>query len=99
MGAIVLRRATPRRVTASGGLTRPSFRHIVAPIRRFERSLHHFQDGRQEGDMATDFRVNGRAVSADLPDGTRLLWVQRDRLKLTGTKSGSGAAQSGACPG
>src|SRR3989449_2468605 len=87
----------PRRVTASGGWTGPSFRHIVVPIRRFERSLHHFQDGQQEGDMAIDFRVNGRAVSVDVPDGTRLLWVLREELGLTGTKYGCGAAQCGAC--
>src|SRR2546426_11958207 len=47
--------------------------------------------------MAIDFRVNGRAVSVDVPDGTRLLWVLRERLKLTGTKYGCGAAQCGAC--
>ncbi len=47
--------------------------------------------------MAVDFRVNGRAVSVDLPNGTRLLWVLRERLKLTGTKYGCGAAQCGAC--
>jgi isoquinoline 1-oxidoreductase alpha subunit len=47
--------------------------------------------------MAVDFRVNGRAVSVDVPNGTRLLWVLRERLKLTGTKYGCGAAQCGAC--
>ena len=47
--------------------------------------------------MAVDFRVNGRPVTADVPDGTRLLWVLRERLKLTGTKYGCGAAQCGAC--
>jgi isoquinoline 1-oxidoreductase alpha subunit len=47
--------------------------------------------------MAVDFRVNGRPVSVDVPDGTRLLWVLRERLKLTGTKYGCGAAQCGAC--
>jgi isoquinoline 1-oxidoreductase alpha subunit len=47
--------------------------------------------------MALDFKVNGRAVSVDVPDGTRLLWVLRERLKLTGTKFGCGAAQCGAC--
>ncbi len=35
------------------------------------------------------------AVSAE-PD-TRLLWVIRDHLKLTGTKFGCGIAQCGAC--
>ncbi len=47
--------------------------------------------------MAVDFRVNGRSVSVEAPDGTRLLWVLRERLKLTGTKYGCGAAQCGAC--
>ena len=47
--------------------------------------------------MAVDFRVNGRPVSVEAPDGTRLLWVLRERLKLTGTKYGCGAAQCGAC--
>jgi len=47
--------------------------------------------------MSIDFRVNGQAVSVDVPDGTRLLWVLRERLKLTGTKYGCGAAQCGAC--
>ena len=47
--------------------------------------------------MAVDFRVNGRPVSVDAPGGTRLLWVLREQLKLTGTKYGCGAAQCGAC--
>ena len=47
--------------------------------------------------MAVDFKVNGKAVSADVPDGIRLLWVLREHLKLTGTKYGCGAAQCGAC--
>jgi isoquinoline 1-oxidoreductase alpha subunit len=47
--------------------------------------------------MAVEFRVNGRPVSVDVPDGTRLLWVLRERLNLTGTKYGCGAAQCGAC--
>ena len=47
--------------------------------------------------MAVDFRVNGRQVSVDAPGGTRLLWVLREQLKLTGTKYGCGAAQCGAC--
>ena len=33
-----------------------------------------------------DFRLNDKPVSVDVPDGTRLLWVLRERLKLTGTK-------------
>ncbi len=47
--------------------------------------------------MAVDFRVNNKAVRVDVPNGTRLLWVLRERLKLTGTKYGCGAAQCGAC--
>ena len=47
--------------------------------------------------MAVDFKVNSKVVSADVPDGTRLLWVLREHLKLTGTKYGCGAAQCGAC--
>ena len=47
--------------------------------------------------MAVDFRLNGRPVSVDVPDGTRLLWVLRERLQLTGTKYGCGVAQCGAC--
>src|SRR3989442_7211827 len=47
--------------------------------------------------MAIDFRVNGRAVRVDVPDGTPLLWVLRETLGLTGTKYGCGAAQCGAC--
>ena len=47
--------------------------------------------------MPVDFKVNGRSVSVDAPDGTRLLWVLRERLQLTGTKYGCGVAQCGAC--
>ena len=47
--------------------------------------------------MAVDFRLNDKAVSVDVPDGTRLLWVLREHLKLTGTKYGCGVAQCGAC--
>lgn len=47
--------------------------------------------------MAVDFRVNGKAVRVDVPEGTRLLWVLREVLGLTGTKYGCGVAQCGAC--
>jgi isoquinoline 1-oxidoreductase alpha subunit len=47
--------------------------------------------------MAIDFMVNGRPVSVEVPSGTALLWVLRERLNLTGTKYGCGAAQCGAC--
>ena len=43
------------------------------------------------------FKLNGKPVSAQSEDGTPLLWVIRDELKLTGTKFGCGAALCGAC--
>ena len=43
------------------------------------------------------FTLNGKSVSANSEDGTPLLWVIRDELKLTGTKFGCGIAQCGAC--
>src|SRR5439155_49171 len=33
----------------------------------------------------------------DAPDDTKLLWVLRERLRMTGTKFGCGMAQCGAC--
>ena len=47
--------------------------------------------------MATEFRINGQAVSSDAPTATPLLWVIREQLKLTGTKFGCGAGLCGAC--
>jgi isoquinoline 1-oxidoreductase alpha subunit len=47
--------------------------------------------------MAISFKVNGKAVSVNAPPDTRLLWVLREELKLTGTKFGCGAGQCGAC--
>ena len=47
--------------------------------------------------MAINFTVNGRPVSVSAPGNTRLLWVLREELKLTGTKFGCGAGQCGAC--
>ena len=47
--------------------------------------------------MAISFKLNGKAVRVDAPRDTRLLWVIRERLKLTGTKFGCGAGQCGAC--
>src|SRR5256885_8066740 len=47
--------------------------------------------------MAIKFTVNGKPVSVDAPESTRLLWVLREELKLTGTKFGCGAGQCGAC--
>jgi isoquinoline 1-oxidoreductase alpha subunit len=47
--------------------------------------------------MAVSFKVNGRAVTVDVPSDMPLLWVLRDELDLKGTKFGCGAAQCGAC--
>jgi len=43
------------------------------------------------------FTINSRKVSFDGDDDTPLLWVLRDRLKMTGTKFGCGVGQCGAC--
>jgi isoquinoline 1-oxidoreductase subunit alpha len=43
------------------------------------------------------FSRHGRAVSADAPSETPLLWVIREEIKLTGTKFGCGAGLCGAC--
>ncbi len=47
--------------------------------------------------MTIDFRVNGQAISIDLPDNTPLLWVIRDEIGFTGTKFGCGIGLCGAC--
>ena len=47
--------------------------------------------------MAVHFTVNGKPASSNAPEGTPLLWVLREELKLTGTKFGCGAGQCGAC--
>jgi isoquinoline 1-oxidoreductase subunit alpha len=47
--------------------------------------------------MAVSFKVNGKAVSVDVPADMPLLWVLRDVLDLKGTKFGCGVAQCGAC--
>jgi isoquinoline 1-oxidoreductase alpha subunit len=41
--------------------------------------------------------VNGKDYSVAAPGDMPLLWVLRDKLGLTGTKFGCGAAQCGAC--
>ena len=41
--------------------------------------------------------INGKQHDVNLPADTRLLWVLRDELGLTGTKFGCGAALCGAC--
>jgi isoquinoline 1-oxidoreductase alpha subunit len=47
--------------------------------------------------MTTSFTINGRKVDVTAPPDTRLLWVIREELKLTGTKFGCGVGQCGAC--
>ena len=41
--------------------------------------------------------VNGERTEVDVSPDMPLLWVLRDKLKLTGTKFGCGIAQCGAC--
>ena len=47
--------------------------------------------------MTITLRINGQDRQIDAADGTPLLWVLRDHLKMTGTKFGCGIAQCGAC--
>jgi len=47
--------------------------------------------------MAVTLKINGETKSVDAAEGTPLLWVLRDHLKMTGTKFGCGIAQCGAC--
>ncbi|MBY6046009.1 (2Fe-2S)-binding protein [Vannielia litorea] len=47
--------------------------------------------------MSISFKLNGEAVTVDAPEEMPLLWVIRDKLKLTGTKFGCGVASCGAC--
>ena len=42
-------------------------------------------------------KVNGETVELDVRPDMPLLWVLRDKLKLTGSKFGCGVAQCGAC--
>ena len=44
-----------------------------------------------------ELSVNGERVEVDVSPQMPLLWVLRDKLKLTGTKFGCGIAQCGAC--
>jgi isoquinoline 1-oxidoreductase subunit alpha len=41
--------------------------------------------------------INGRSYSVDAAPETPLLWIIRERLRLTGTKYGCGIGQCGAC--
>jgi isoquinoline 1-oxidoreductase alpha subunit len=45
----------------------------------------------------TQFTLNGRSTTVDVPSDTPLLWVLRDTLGMTGTKFGCGRALCGAC--
>lgn len=47
--------------------------------------------------MAVTLKINGENRRVDAAEGTPLLWVLRDHLKMTGTKFGCGVAQCGAC--
>jgi isoquinoline 1-oxidoreductase alpha subunit len=47
--------------------------------------------------MPIRLRINGRTHEVDVAPDTRLLWVIRDVVGLTGTKFGCGIAQCGAC--
>jgi isoquinoline 1-oxidoreductase subunit alpha len=47
--------------------------------------------------MSTMLNINGKSVTVDVPDDTRLLWTLRDVLGMTGTKFGCGMALCGAC--
>lgn len=47
--------------------------------------------------MAFTITINGTARSVDVDGDTRLLWVLRDVLGMTGTKFGCGMALCGAC--
>jgi len=47
--------------------------------------------------MATEFELNGKAVSLDVDPAMPLLWAIRDIAGLTGTKFGCGKALCGAC--
>ena len=41
--------------------------------------------------------INGKSYRVDAPQETPLLWIIRERLRLTGTKFGCGIGQCGAC--
>jgi isoquinoline 1-oxidoreductase subunit alpha len=47
--------------------------------------------------VTTAFVINGSNVEVDADADTPLLWIIRERLKLTGTKFGCPIAQCGAC--
>lgn len=47
--------------------------------------------------MAIAFHVNGVPVSTDVAPDTRLIWVLREHLRLTGTKFSCGSGVCGSC--
>lgn len=47
--------------------------------------------------MKIDFNLNGKPTTVDVDPDMPLLWVVRDKLKLTATKFGCGMAMCGAC--
>src|ERR1700680_1523844 len=47
--------------------------------------------------MPVQFTVNTRAYPSDAPPQAPVLWLIREHLKLTATKSGCGAGLCGAC--
>jgi len=47
--------------------------------------------------MAMEISINGEHVVSDAASETKLLWVLREHLKLTGTKFGCGTGMCGAC--
>jgi isoquinoline 1-oxidoreductase alpha subunit len=46
--------------------------------------------------MSTTLNVNGKSLTVDVPDNTRLLWTLRDVRGMTGTKVGCGMAHAAA---
>ena len=47
--------------------------------------------------MQANLQINGEKRTVEVDPGMPLLWVLRDRVKLTGTKFGCGVAFCGAC--
>jgi len=47
--------------------------------------------------LGTEFRLNGKFVTLDVPPEMPLLWALRDFIGLTGTKFGCGIGLCGAC--
>ena len=47
--------------------------------------------------MKITFKLNGKTVQVEAASDASLLWTLRERLELTGTKFGCGAALCGAC--